>query len=236
MARPTDDIEEDEAPDPGGTRPHPDASKVPDPALPPGLRRRVRGFRPVRVAPRRLRHHLARRPVVVVVAAAAAVVVLGGVLGWRLWQARISEGRHGTGVPLELAVPGYGEGSSPIPLRVAGTTDEGATVAGVRIVIKTDGWLSLRPGTYTVTPVGSPVTAAGGVFSVPEGVWRLEVTSDGGRVTAPDDTTSDAVGISYEPKSPADVTDEDVSAIRAWMLDVGVQGVDGYVDAVEATR
>lgn len=241
MARPVDDIERDDSLEPidvgvcGDA--HPDASQVPDPALPPGLRRRVRGFRPVRVAPRQRRHRLGRRPVIaLIVAAAAGVVMLGGFLGWRLWQQRLWEQRRGTGVPLELVVPGYGEGSSPVPLRVSGTTDEGSTVAGVRIVTKLDGWLSLLPGSYTVTAVGSPVTAAGGMFSVPKGSWRVEVTSDGGSVTAPDGTVSDEVAISYTPLSPADITDDQVGAIRAWMLDVGVQGVDRYVESVEATR
>lgn len=231
-----------------GRQAHPDAARLPDPAAPsagqaePGPhaerpRVRVRAPRPVRVGLRSRRLGRRRSLVVAVIVVGALVVVVGGGLwAWRAWQAGLAEQQRGTGVPMELDVPGYGEGSSPIPLRVTGTTDDGSSVRGVRIVTQTQGWLSLYPGTYEVEAVGSPVTASGGTFSVPQGTWRVRVTSEGGEVTAPEGTVSNGLEIAYEPVQAADVTDEDVDAIRAWMVDLGVQGVEGYTSLVEAAR
>lgn len=167
---------------------------------------------------------------------AAGAVVAGGVWGWHLWQDRLAAQRRGTGVALELDVPGYGEGSSPIPLRVTGTTDGGSSVAGVRILSQTEGWLSLYPGSYEVEAAGSPVTATGGTFVVPEGTWVVTVDERGGQVTSPDGTEGEALQLRYAPVAPSEVTDEQVDAIRTWMVGLGVQGVDGYVSAVEQTR
>lgn len=215
--------------------PHPDASRVPDPALPPGLRRRVRGPRPVRVGPSGQRLLRGQRELVVVLAVLAVLVAVAGAgLGWHAWQSSLAVQRNGTGVPFGLEVPGFGEGSSPIPLRVEGTTEGGAAVSGVRLVSQTSGWLSLAPGSYEVSVAGSPVTAEGGVFSVPTGVWRVSVSAVSGQVTAPDGTVSASLSIAFEPKDPDDVTQKDVEDIRAWMLDLGVQGVDGYASAIEA--
>lgn len=216
---------------------HPDASSLPDPALPPDLRRRVRGARPVRVGDeRRVRERRPPRVAVALVVLAAAAVVAAAGWGIASWRGMLAQQRRGTGVALALAVPGYGSGSSPIPLRVTGTTESGSSVSGVRIVSQARGWLPLYPGTYEVRAAGAPVTAAGGTFSVPEGSWEVRVGTSGAEVTAPDGSKSDAVSIAYRPLDPGDVTDEDVASIRGWMLDVGVQGVDAYVSAVESAR
>lgn len=217
--------------------PHPDASSLPDPSLPPNLRRRPRAPRPVRVGDeRRVRGRRLPRPVTALVAVAAAAVVVA--VGWGLlsWQGMLARQRQGTGVALVLAIPGYGTGSSPIPLRVTGTTESGSPVSGVRIVSQAHGWLALHPGTYDLEAAGSPVTGSGGTFAVPKGAWHVVVTSQDAQVTAPNGTVSDRVSMTYRALGPEDVTEDDVAAIRGWMLDAGVQGVDAYTSAVETTR
>lgn len=214
----------------------PAANEVPDPATPSVPE--GRGTRPVdprdagrRVMPRHLgRRH---RPLVIVLVALAAVLVMTG--GWHAWRAlreAYLAGTRGTGVELRLSVPGYGEGSSPVPIRVEGTTAGGARVAGVRLVSQTDSLLTLAPGSYTVTAVGSPVTSGGAIYQVPEGSWSVEVTGDGAEVTGPDGTPSDAVTMSFAPIASQQVTEEELDGIRDWMVDEGVQGVDGYISTV----
>lgn len=219
---------------------HPDASRLPDPALPPDLQGRVRGTRPVRVGEGHGRHVPRGRrlpgPALAIVVLAVAAVVAGAAWGLFEWQSALAQQRRGTGVALELAVPGYGSGSSPIPLRVTGTTEGGSAVSGVRLVSRTRDWLSLYPGTYEVRAQGAPVTSDGRTFSVPEGTWEVRVTGQSAEVTAPDGSASNAVSIAYEALAPQDVTDGDVAAIRSWMLDAGVQGVDAYTSAVETRR
>lgn len=216
---------------------HPDASLLPDPSLPPDLRRRPRAPRPIRVGDeRRTRGRRLPRPVTVLVVACATAVVVAAGWGIVSWQGMLAQRRQGTGVALALTVPGYGSGSSPIPLRVTGTTDSGSPVSGVRIVSQERGWLALYPGTYEVAAAGAPVTGAGGTFAVPDGSWEVRVGSQDSQVAAPDGSVSDTVAIAYRPLDPGSVTEGDVAAIRGWMLDVGVQGVDAYTSAVEARR
>lgn len=169
-------------------------------------------------------------------AAAATLVVVGAWLGWRVVREAYRASARGTGVEVHLAIPGYGEGSSPVPLLIDGTTEGGARVRGVRLLSQTDLTLTLAPGTYAIEAVGSPVTASGGTYRAPEGNYEVRVGDGSTDVTAPDGSSSGALEMRYDPVSPGDVTDDDLAAIRAWMVDEGVQGVDGYVSAVEAAR
>lgn len=179
--------------------------------------------------------HLVRRHralVLVLVGVAAALVVLAAWLGWGALRDAYRMQTRRAGVEVRLTLPGYGEGASPVPLGIEGTTDAGVNVSRVRLVSDVSATLTLVPGSYTVTPVGSPVTATGTIYRVPEGSYAVRVTEDSAEVTGPDGSVSGEVDIAYEPIPADEVTDEDVAAIRGWMVDEGVQGVDGYISAI----
>ena len=101
-------------------------------------------------------------------------------------------------VPLVIQIDGYDEGtSSPIPLKVTGTSKAGDAVDKVVLVKPSMPQLELLPGTYSIALAGYPVTADGTLF-------RGSV--DTYEVTVGDSSSSDQVKSSGSAQDVVSVT------------------------------
>lgn len=145
-------------------------------------------------------------------------------------------------VPLVIQIDGYDEGaSSPIPLKVTGTSKVGDAVDKVVLVKPSMPQLELLPGTYSIALAGYPVTADGTLFRGSVDTYEVTVgdssSSDHGKSSgSAQDVVSVTPVFAFAQIAPQEVRDSDVDALRAWLEAAQIQNAPQYVDAVTARR
>ena len=179
-----------------------------------------------------------RRSVAIMIVAIIllAGIVAGGIAYYVLNQQQGSDADGGRTVAIRLNIPDYREGAaSPVPVRVEGKTTEGDNVSQLYCVTPSDNTIDLVPGSYSVSAAGSPVTADGTIYQYPTIPNKVMVTAETVRV---DEVQTDAISYAYTPILPEYVTDEQVEAVVAWMMQAGFSDdvVQPYRDAIIAAR
>lgn len=149
-----------------------------------------------------------------------------------------------TKVPFEvdLQVSDYDASrTTPVPVRVTGTTKTGESVDEVQLLVPDQPFLQLLPGSYEVGLEGGPVSNAGTLYSASVDRFSIEVveqvqgTVPDGRVVA-EQTDTQMPLLICRPIPPQDVRDEEIEAARAWMLAAGIAGAQEFADSVIIRR
>ena len=138
-------------------------------------------------------------------------------------------------VNVTLNVPDYIQGSSStIPIRVTGTDVDGNSIDQLEQMTLNNHGVTLLRGNYTFAPVGSPVTRGGQTYSIPTSA-TVAIDASGVSVNG---SAAEGPTFDYTAIPAANVTDQQVTAIRTWMTDAGIQGttVQDFIDAVTSAR
>ena len=170
---------------------------------------------------------------VIIVAAVAAAIIIG--LIWWSNTNQATDAPFVGAVEVTLEIPDYGEGSSPVPIKVSGTTSAQEPLLETFLITPDNNKIELEEGRYHFTAEGSPVTGAGTIFGIPRGDFEVTVGPKGTKV---DGKTSSGPTFTYAVLAAENVTDQAVGNIRAWMEASGIpqEEIDAYAASIYAAR
>ena len=162
-------------------------------------------------------------------------------------------------VDVVLGVPNEeSAGNMPVALHVVGVARTGEVVDEVSVVTLEDHTLDLLPGDYDISLVGNAISSEGKMFSGSVDSYKITVALDDEfeRLLRGDEQGDDAAAEAVDAQdsnasvttppaefpifvfgeiASAEVTDEQIDAVRAWMVEAGLDP-QPYVNAVIARR